>query len=167
MVAVSTMTHFDRQRMRQNIRRVQKLQVGPLHRTKRRRVGGRRSALAASDWHAKRRETARVIASISPARSGVPGGAVRFCLPLGCGGRALDKLRLKRPARFSENIDLVQTKAEAAGPMMDAPRGVLDPWLGKPKWKRTEGRVTVVTRTTAGARYKRPGASSDSPRHRP
>ena len=60
------------------------------------------------------------------------------------GGTALYKLHLKPPARYSEDIDLVQTKAEPAGPMMDALRGVLDPWLGKPKWKQSEGRVTFV-----------------------
>ncbi len=58
------------------------------------------------------------------------------------GGTALYKLHLRPPARYSEDIDLVQTKAEAAGPMMEALRDVLDPWLGKPKWKQTEGRVT-------------------------
>ena len=58
------------------------------------------------------------------------------------GGTALYKLHLRPPARYSEDIDLVQTKAEAAGPMMEALRAVLDPWLGKPKWKQTEGRVT-------------------------
>jgi predicted nucleotidyltransferase component of viral defense system len=62
------------------------------------------------------------------------------------GGTALYKLHLKPPARYSEDIDLVQTKAEPAGPMMEALRGVLDPWLGKPKWKQTEGRVTFVYR---------------------
>jgi predicted nucleotidyltransferase component of viral defense system len=62
------------------------------------------------------------------------------------GGTALYKLHLKPPARYSEDIDLVQTKAEPAGPMMDALRGVLDPWLGKPKWKQNEGRVTFVYR---------------------
>ena len=62
------------------------------------------------------------------------------------GGTALYKLHLKPPARYSEDIDLVQTKAEAAGPMMDALRGVLEPWLGKPKWKQTEGRLTFVYR---------------------
>jgi predicted nucleotidyltransferase component of viral defense system len=30
--------------------------------------------------------------------------------------------------------------------MMEALRGVLDPWLGKPKWKQSEGRVTFVYR---------------------
>ncbi len=32
------------------------------------------------------------------------------------GGTALYKLHLKPPARYSEDIDLVQTKAEPAGP---------------------------------------------------
>ena len=62
------------------------------------------------------------------------------------GGTALYKLHLKPAARYSEDIDLVQTKAEPVGPMMEAQRGVLDPWLGKSKWKQTEGRVTCVYR---------------------
>jgi Nucleotidyl transferase AbiEii toxin, Type IV TA system len=61
------------------------------------------------------------------------------------GGTALYKLHLK-PARYSEDIDLVQTRAEPAGPMMEALREVLDPWLGTPQWKQTEGRVTFVYR---------------------
>jgi predicted nucleotidyltransferase component of viral defense system len=61
------------------------------------------------------------------------------------GGTALYKLHLK-PARYSEDIDLVQIRAAPAGPMMEALRGVLDPWLGKPKWKQSEGRVTFVYR---------------------
>jgi hypothetical protein len=62
------------------------------------------------------------------------------------GGTALYKLHLKPAARYSEDIDLVQTKAEAAGPMMHAVREILDSWLGAPKWKQTEGRVTFVYR---------------------
>lgn len=62
------------------------------------------------------------------------------------GGTALYKLHLTPPARYSEDIDLVQTKPEAAGPMMDALRAVLDPWLGNPRYKQTEGRVTFVYR---------------------
>jgi predicted nucleotidyltransferase component of viral defense system len=62
------------------------------------------------------------------------------------GGTALYKLHLKPAARYSEDIDLVQTRAEPAGPMMEALRGILDPWLGKAKWKQTEGRVTFVYR---------------------
>ena len=49
------------------------------------------------------------------------------------GGTALYKLHLKPAARYSEDIDLVQTKAEPAGPMMEAIRSILDPWLGKPR----------------------------------
>ena len=43
------------------------------------------------------------------------------------GGTALYKLHLKPAARYSEDIDLVQTKAGPAGPMMAALREVLDP----------------------------------------
>jgi predicted nucleotidyltransferase component of viral defense system len=62
------------------------------------------------------------------------------------GGTALYKLYLKPAARYSEDIDLVQVNAEPAGPLMTALREVLDPWLGKPQWKQTEGRVTFVYR---------------------
>jgi predicted nucleotidyltransferase component of viral defense system len=61
------------------------------------------------------------------------------------GGTALYKLHLK-PARYSEDIDLVQVNAEPAGPMMSALREVLDSWLGKPRWKQTEGRITFYYR---------------------
>jgi predicted nucleotidyltransferase component of viral defense system len=62
------------------------------------------------------------------------------------GGTALYKLYLTPPARYSEDIDLVQVKAEPAGPVMDALRAVLDPWLGAPRWKQTQGRVTFTYR---------------------
>lgn len=62
------------------------------------------------------------------------------------GGTALYKLHIHPAARYSEDIDLVQVKAEPAGPMMEALRAVLDPWLGTPRWKQTEGRVTFVYR---------------------
>jgi len=62
------------------------------------------------------------------------------------GGTALYKLHFKPAARYSEDVDLVQTRAEPAGPMMNAVRGMLDPWLGKPQWKQTDGRVTFVYR---------------------
>jgi predicted nucleotidyltransferase component of viral defense system len=61
------------------------------------------------------------------------------------GGTALYKLHLM-PARYSEDIDLVQVKAGAAGPIMQALRTVLDSWLGVPRWKQTEGRVTFTYR---------------------
>lgn len=62
------------------------------------------------------------------------------------GGTALYKLYLKPAARYSEDIDLVQMRAEPMGKVMDALRSVLDPWLGPPRWKQTEGRVTFVYR---------------------
>lgn len=62
------------------------------------------------------------------------------------GGTALYKLHLRPPARYSEDIDLVQVRAEQAGPMMEAIREVLGPWLGRPHWKQTEGRVTFIFR---------------------
>lgn len=62
------------------------------------------------------------------------------------GGTALYKLYIKPAARYSEDIDLVQMNAEPAGPVMEAIRSVLDPWLGTPRWKQTEGRVTFVYR---------------------
>jgi predicted nucleotidyltransferase component of viral defense system len=62
------------------------------------------------------------------------------------GGTALYKLYIKPPARYSEDIDLVQMRAEPAGPVMEAIRAVLDPWLGAPRWKQTAGRLTFVYR---------------------
>jgi len=59
------------------------------------------------------------------------------------GGTALYKLHIKPPARYSEDIDLVQVTAEPIGPVMEALREQLDPWLGKPQWKQNEGRVTL------------------------
>lgn len=62
------------------------------------------------------------------------------------GGTALYKLHLRPPARYSEDIDLVQVSAEAAGPAMDALREVLNPWLGEPRYKQTDGRITFTYR---------------------
>lgn len=61
------------------------------------------------------------------------------------GGTALFKLHMP-PARYSEDIDLVQAKAGAIGPVIDALREQLDHWLGEPKRKRSEGRVTLLYR---------------------
>ena len=58
------------------------------------------------------------------------------------GGTALYKLYLTPPARYSEDIDLVQIAPGPAGPIMDAVRGVLGPWLGDGRWKQSAGRVT-------------------------
>lgn len=62
------------------------------------------------------------------------------------GGTALYKLHLKPPARYSEDIDLVQVNAEPAGAVMEALRAVLNPWLGEPRYKQSEGRVTFTYR---------------------
>lgn len=62
------------------------------------------------------------------------------------GGTALYKLHLKPPARYSEDIDLVQKAPGPAGPMMEALRGVLAPWLGTARYKQTEGRLTFIYR---------------------
>ncbi len=45
------------------------------------------------------------------------------------GGTAIHKLLFARPLRYSEDIDLVQTKAEPIGPTIDAIRHALS-WLG-------------------------------------
>jgi predicted nucleotidyltransferase component of viral defense system len=61
------------------------------------------------------------------------------------GGTALFKLYL--PAvRYSEDIDLVQINPGPIGPLMDGLREALSPWLGAPKWKQTQGRVTFKFR---------------------
>jgi predicted nucleotidyltransferase component of viral defense system len=62
------------------------------------------------------------------------------------GGTALYKLYITPASRYSEDIDLVQMQAEPAGAVMEALRAALDPWLGVPRWKQTEGRVTFVYR---------------------
>jgi predicted nucleotidyltransferase component of viral defense system len=59
------------------------------------------------------------------------------------GGTALHKLHMRPPARYSEDIDLVQIAAGAIGPTLTALRGVLDSWLGEPQWKQNEGRVAL------------------------
>lgn len=46
------------------------------------------------------------------------------------GGTAINKLLFRQPLRYSEDIDLLQTQAEAIGPTVDAIRRALS-WLGK------------------------------------
>lgn len=62
------------------------------------------------------------------------------------GGTALYKLHFRPAARYSEDIDLVQTQEGGIGPVLDAIHEVLDGWLGEPKWKQSEGRVTLSYR---------------------
>ncbi len=54
------------------------------------------------------------------------------------GGTALNKLFIKPPARYSEDIDLVQTRLEPIGNTIDTIRELFKPWLGEPKRKITE-----------------------------
>lgn len=61
-------------------------------------------------------------------------------------GTALHKLFLPKPARYSEDIDLVQVAQAPIGPVMTALRETLDPWLGKPKRTQGEGRMTFLYR---------------------
>lgn len=62
------------------------------------------------------------------------------------GGTALHKLHLSPAARYSEDIDLVQTEAGEIGPVLDTIHEALDGWLGRPQWKQSEGRVTLSYR---------------------
>ena len=62
------------------------------------------------------------------------------------GGTALHKIFLVPPGRYSEDIDLVQLEAGPIGSALDAIRGTLDPWLGEPRRKRGQGRVTLLYR---------------------
>lgn len=61
------------------------------------------------------------------------------------GGTALFKLHLP-PVRYSEDIDLVQVDSAPIGQTIDALRSRLDGWLGIPKRKSSEGRVTLLYR---------------------
>jgi len=67
------------------------------------------------------------------------------------GGTALHKLFMKPSARYSEDIDLVQIKPEPIGPTIEAIREALDHWLGAPKWKQKQGRVTLYYQFLAEA----------------
>ena len=62
------------------------------------------------------------------------------------GGTALHKLYLSPASRYSEDIDLVQIEASAIGTVITALRSRLDPWLGEPRRKQSEGRMTLVYR---------------------
>ncbi len=59
------------------------------------------------------------------------------------GGTALNKLFIDPPARFSEDIDLVQINSEPIGETLDQLRSAIDHWLGKPKWKITRRSVKI------------------------
>lgn len=62
------------------------------------------------------------------------------------GGTALHKLFIQPSGRYSEDIDLVQVDGGKIGPIMEALRKQLNPWLGEPRWKLKEGRATFIYR---------------------
>src|SRR5580658_8317341 len=61
------------------------------------------------------------------------------------GGTALHKLYFNPPARYSEDIDLVQIEAEPFGPVMDRLRDCLS-FLGIPSRKQKEHNNTLLFR---------------------
>lgn len=60
------------------------------------------------------------------------------------GGTALQKIFYPQATRYSEDLDFVQIKSGGIGGVLDALKEVVDPWLGKPKKKFNEGRVTLL-----------------------
>ena len=68
------------------------------------------------------------------------------------GGTALYKLYLTPPARYSEDIDLVQVEPGPAGPLMDRLRSALDPWLGYERASWAGVRVAAFGSGTDGLR---------------
>jgi predicted nucleotidyltransferase component of viral defense system len=62
------------------------------------------------------------------------------------GGTALNKLYLPAPARYSEDIDLVQVQTGAIGPVINGIRAILGPWLGEPKRSASQENMTLVYR---------------------
>ena len=60
------------------------------------------------------------------------------------GGTALNKLFIKPPARYSEDIDFVQKTPEPIGKTVDAIRNLLKSWLSNPAWKITEHSAKLI-----------------------
>ena len=56
------------------------------------------------------------------------------------GGTALHKLYSPQQKRYSEDLDFVQKIAGPIRNVLKELHAVLDPWLGTPKWKQTQGR---------------------------
>jgi len=61
------------------------------------------------------------------------------------GGTALNKIYIKPPARYSEDIDFVQIKPGPIGSILDSIRVCLS-WLGEPKRKTTERSTKLIYR---------------------
>ena len=64
------------------------------------------------------------------------------------GGTALNKIYLKPSARYSEDLDFVQTKAQPIGETIDAIRIALN-WLGEPNRLLTERSAKLVYKYTS------------------
>lgn len=62
------------------------------------------------------------------------------------GGTALNKLFIKPPARYSEDIDFVQKRPEPIGNTIDSIRDSLSSWLGEPRRQSIERSVKLIYR---------------------
>lgn len=71
------------------------------------------------------------------------------------GGTAIHKLVFAKPLRYSEDIDLVQTRAEPIGPVIDGVQEALS-WLGRGKRIQGQRSTTLVFKFT-------PEEASDQP----
>ena len=67
------------------------------------------------------------------------------------GGTALHKLYFAPPARYSEDIDLVQRERGPIGPVADEIRDTLAPWLGTPSTRAGRDVFTLVFRFTTSS----------------
>ena len=72
------------------------------------------------------------------------------------GGTAFYKLYSSRPARYSEDIDAVQSSPHPIGEVLDAIRECLDPWLGKPRRRLARDSVSLIYRFESETRPIRP-----------
>jgi predicted nucleotidyltransferase component of viral defense system len=68
------------------------------------------------------------------------------------GATALCKLHLGPPARYSEDIDLVQISAGPIGGVLNAIRRALDPWLGLPRRATKEDSIVLIYRMRSEGR---------------
>ena len=59
------------------------------------------------------------------------------------GGTALHKLYLSGNSRYSEDIDLVLTRDQSYGPIIDGLREAISPWLGKPQRVTGPGKTVL------------------------
>jgi predicted nucleotidyltransferase component of viral defense system len=65
------------------------------------------------------------------------------------GGTALNKLHFPKPLRYSEDIDLVRTSSGPIGPVLDAVRSALEPWMGRARFDQSPVAPKLRFRTPA------------------